>query len=117
MSGAQGKIGGDCFLNMLKESAVRAYRENPRYREQVDNALFGSPTPLFWRTRIAPFTRGQTIGIPGGRSAVVTCVRINRAEGTGAFGAWMIEARPDGIDPSTGKAWGIDTFFASECRE
>jgi hypothetical protein len=69
------------------------------------------------RTPVAPFKPRQRIAIPGGRIATVESMRRNRAEGTGAFGAWMVEARPDGINPETGKCWPIETHFASECRE
>jgi hypothetical protein len=69
------------------------------------------------RTPVAPFKNRQRIAIPGGRIATVESMRRNRAEGTAAFGAWMVEARADGINPETGKYWPIETHFASECRE
>jgi hypothetical protein len=71
----------------------------------------------FTRTPVAPFKPRQRIAIPGGRIATVESMRRNKAEGTGAFGAWMVEARPDGIIPGTDKCWPIETHFASDCRE
>ncbi len=79
--------------------------------------LGAAPLPEHTRHAIAPFEAGQRIAIPGNRIGTVTCVRKNRADGTPAFGAWMVEARPDGVDSKTGAPCAIETFFATECRE
>jgi hypothetical protein len=100
----------------ILEQHRRTYAKPLGVFKSIDFHDYGF-TMTLTRTPVAPFKPRQRIAIPGGRIATVESMRRNRAEGTGAFGAWMVEARPDGINPETGKCWPIETHFASECRE